>query len=212
LLTVPLYSPLAFNLIIGVLGPAIISERFSSDFAGYLNSGLATLTGIIFSLLIMRLVQSIWLEDAPKRLLKAGWKEIARGKYQTSTRWRTRMAHRIALLTVHTTNECAIDADATASALRDLKIGLSLAELAKLPPLVPAGAQMRLSSILEGASHHYRSMVKGEPNPPSAALLERIDRALHAGTGSTDAVVQRSTTLALVSVRRNIFPQAAPLQ
>lgn len=212
LLTTPRHSALAFNLIIGVLNPTIISERFVPDFASYLNNGLATLTGIYFALVMMKMTQSLWLGGASRRLLRAGRIDIARGTNKAMTQWRSRMGHRIALLATRAGNPAGIDARPTAEAWCDLRAGLSLAELAGLKSRLPAEAEREVDSILGEAAQHYCHLSTAQEASAPAALLAHIDRAIQAGTHGLDATVQRAVTLALVSVRRNIFPLAAPMQ
>jgi uncharacterized membrane protein YccC len=141
LLTMPRHSALAFNLIIGVLNPSIIAERFVPDFPAYLNNGLASLTGIYFALIMMKMMQSLWLEGAIRRLLRSSRIDIACGKNRAIMRWRSKMVHRIALLATRAGNIGGIDAGPTVEALRDLRTGLSLAELAELRSRLPAEAQ-----------------------------------------------------------------------
>lgn len=209
LLTAPRYSPLAFNLIIGVLSPSIIADHFEPDFAAYINNGLATLTGVYFALIMMRLLQPLWLQGAVQRLLRAGWIDIARGRHLPSPRWRSRMGHRLALLTMRATNSGALSSQPTADALRDLRAGLSLAELAGLQSNLPEADRIETSSILAEAAHYYRNLVRGSDHSPPAVLLEHIDHVMQSELGGVPAGIRRAAILALVSLRRNLFPAAA---
>jgi uncharacterized membrane protein YccC len=206
LLTTPRYSALAFNLIIGVLSPSIIAERFEPDFAAYLNNGLATLTGIYFALTMMRLLQPLWLEGAAQRMLQAGWTDIASGRHRDVMRWRSRMGHRLALLTMRAAKVGATDSRPTVDALRDLRTGLSLAELAKLRPTLSEKSRCMASSIHEDVADHYRRLTESSDNAPPIKLRDEIDQAMDTGMEGTTAGVARAATLALVSLRRNIFP------
>lgn len=211
LLTVPRYSPLAFNLIIGVLSPIIVADHFEPNFLGYLNSGLATLTGVYYAWVMMALMQNLWLEGASARLLKAGWIDIARGRNQAITQWRSRMVHRVALLSMRQAAiPGAIGARTAGDALRDLRTGLSLAALAELRPHLPAKAGKEASLVLDGAKHYYHHLAAMQDSAPPATLLKHIDDAMQSGMESADRAVRRAATLALMSVRRNIFPLAAP--
>jgi uncharacterized membrane protein YccC len=210
-LTVPRYSPLAFNLIIGVFSPSIVAQRFEPGFAEYVNNTLATLSGIYFALIMMKVLQPLWLEGASRRLLRAGWVDIARGRNKAIMQWRSRMGHRIALLTMRAANLGVAGAQA-ADPLRDLGAGIALAQLSMLRPSLPAKGRLEASSILECATHHYRHLAGKPEKPPAAPLLEQIDSAIQAGIGGADTATQRAVTLALVSLRRNIFPAAAPMQ
>jgi uncharacterized membrane protein YccC len=210
-MTIPRYSPLAFNLILGVLNPAIIADRFEPDFAAYLNSSLATLAGIYFALIMMRLTQSLWLEGAARRVLRAGWLDIARGRHEVMTQWRGRMGHRLALLAMRTARIGADEARVAPDAMRDLRTGLSLAELAAIRASLPQEAQAEAVAIIDGAARYYRDLARGLDEPPPAMLLDHIDRALQTGLESSDPVGQRAAVISLVSVRRNLFPSAAPM-
>jgi uncharacterized membrane protein YccC len=207
-MAIPRYSPLAFNLILGVLNPAIIADRFEPDFASYLNSSLATLAGIYFALIMMRLTQSLWLEGAARRVLRAGWLDIARGRHAAMTQWRGRMGHRLALLAMRAAKTGADEARVAPDAMRDLRTGLSLAELAGIRASLPQETQAEAGAIIDAAARYYRGLARGLDEPPPATLLDHIDRALQTGLESSDPVGQRAAVVSLVSVRRNLFPSA----
>lgn len=132
--TVPRYAPLSFNFIIGTLSPNIISERFEPAFADYLNGGLSTLTGIYLALVAMNLTQSLWTSGAVARTLKAGQHDIALGRFGagSAAAWRSRMLHRIALITPRLARDESDGTGTTRDVLRDMMAGLSLAQLAGL--------------------------------------------------------------------------------
>lgn len=212
LLTAPRYSALAFNLIIGVLSPSIIADHFELDFAAYMNNGVATLTGIYFALTMMRLLQPLWLEGAAQRLLRGGWIDIARGKYNDALRWRSRMGHRVALLTMQSVNVSVSNGGPALDALRDLRTGLSLAELARLQSTLPERASVAVTSILYDVACYYRHLARGSGIPPPATLMDNIDLAMRTEIGGPGDGVARSAIIALVSLRRNLFPAGASVQ
>lgn len=210
LMTVPRYSPLAFNLIIGLFNPTIIADRFQPDFADYLNNSLATLTGIYFALIMMRMMQSFWLEGAAERLLKAGWSDIARGRHEAVMQWRSRMGHRVALLAARSTNANAADEREAPDALRDLRAGIALAELAGLRSNLSHLGKAKADMILNGAELYYRDLLKQPVGKPSAALLKDIDQGMQTGLETSDTDALRRVMIVLASLRRALFPATAP--
>jgi uncharacterized membrane protein YccC len=207
LLTRAPHSALAFNLIIGLLGPSIIAEQFSPDFSGYLNSGLATLVGIQFTLVMMRFTQALWLDRQPVRILRAARIDISRGGNLPSVNWRTKMGHRIALLSKQSGKAHVMH---TTQLWRDLKAGLSLAELAGLACQLPGEARTHITAIQSAATAHYRLLA--EDRVPPDDLLREIDHAILTGNFSHHDSARRAFSLSLVGLRRCAFPAAAPLK
>lgn len=211
LLTVPRYSPLAFNFIIGVLGANIITDRFEPDFAGYLNSGLATLTGIYFALVMMNLTQFLWVDGAVWRTLKAGRLDIAHERYGTAsaaTAWRSRMMHRIALMTPRLARIEAETDRSTLDALRDMMTGLSLSQLAALRSRLAPEIASEANTILHSVASYFGQVARQHALAPPMSLLTAIDHSLDTVSRTPSPAVRRDATLALLSIRRNMFPAA----
>lgn len=212
LLTVPRYSPMAFNLIIGILSPSVIATRFVPDFAAYLNGGIASLTGIYFALVMANLTQFMWVDGMVQRTLRAGWRDIARQKYGAEAAeigaWRSRMAHRVALLTPRMARDGSPQKP-TYDALRDMMTGLSMAQLNLLRPALSDAQSAQLASIINEVGEHYRLLGLRERADLRPALLGRIQNAMRVLAGADSVELRRNGTLALVSLRRNLFPQEA---
>ncbi|MFX4086850.1 MULTISPECIES: FUSC family protein [Sphingobium] len=205
-MTVPRYAPLGFNLILGVLSPAIISIRFVPDFAAYLNGAIASLTGIYFALLMMTMMQTLWLGGAIDRLLQAGWDDIGRARYESRAHWRSRMEHRLALLATHTAQIGAVAPHRTADAFRDLMTGLALGELAGLRDRLVGQGIRGTQDIINQTADYYRSLDrKGALDPPTS-LRDRIDEQLRLLMPSSDRRGERQAIVALAGLRRNLFP------
>ena len=65
-----------------------------------------------------------------------------------------------------------------------------------------------LGEVLRGVSRHYRALDPDAPAPADPALLNDIDAAIDDLAASPRAVIRREAVLALVSLRRNLFPLA----
>ncbi|EPB9494632.1 TPA: FUSC family protein [Pseudomonas aeruginosa] len=203
LLTLPRYSALAFNLIVGLSSPYIISNQFTGNLMGYLNNGLATLTGIAYALIIMTAVQPIWLKNAADRLMRAVYVDIAQRKYMDQIRWRSNMMHRIALLV---SNAVRSDEELGQSfdGLREYRTGCLLAELNRSQNDSAVPLKNDIARILDETAQHYARLASGDYRPPAITVREHIDNALALSLeqSSPSALLVRS----LSDLRRHLFP------
>jgi len=206
--TVPRYAPLTFNLIVGTLSANVIAERFEPDFVDYLNGGLSTLTGIYYALVVMNLTQSLWTGGAVRRTLKAGRLDIAHGRFGDGggLAWRSRMMHRIALLTPRLAR-AEPDADrAITDTLWDMMTGLSAARLAGLRAQLAPDLAGEADDILDSIRKYFGRLARLPSLTPPETLLAKIDHGLDLVSRASSPSVRRDGALALLSLRRNMFP------
>jgi uncharacterized membrane protein YccC len=215
-----MYSPrwmgLALPTLLGLGSPLLLSARYVSDFAGFLNGGIAQLVGVAFAIVMARLLQSAGVEAAIRRTVRAGWQDIA----QRSTRmtpvdlrgWTSRMLDRIALLAprLAISGAAANGAAPIYDALRDMRTGFAIGELRQLRLDLPAAEAEPLRAVLTEVGAYYRTLDPAAPAPAGRGLRDGIDAALGSFRQAPDLAVRRAATLALVSLRRNLFPDADP--
>jgi uncharacterized membrane protein YccC len=94
-------------------------------------------------------------------------------------------------------------------ALRDLRTGVAIGELRELRLQLPADEAAPVSQVLGGVSRHYRELDHEEPSPADPELLHDIDEAIAGLSAHPAPGIRREALLALVSLRRNLFPEAA---
>jgi hypothetical protein len=155
-----------------------------------------------------------------RRLLKAGWSELARlgaGEKITLTEFSARMVDRIGLLSPR----LALAAQSTSGprdlqdlqatdALRDLRIGLNMTLLQQVRRQLGRG-DAALSPVMTQLSQHF-SRLPAIDSQGETRLLGAIDNALRAICEGTQDAAQREALAALTGIRRDLFPQAAPYQ
>jgi hypothetical protein len=73
---------------------------------------------------------------------------------------------------------------------------------------LPPDQAASLGDVLDGVGSYYRTLDPAAPAPADGALLHDIDAAIGDLAAHPDAAVQRESVLGLVSLRRNLFPQA----
>lgn len=213
LMASPRYGGIALPAMMGMGSPALLSASYVNEFAGFANGTLAQLVGIWFAIIMAGLLQSSGAQGAIRRTVRAGWQDIAaRANVMAAPdvrAWINRMLDRIALLAPRL---AAIGQDNGAplyDALRDLRTGVAIGELRQLRLDLPAGEGVPLTGVLAGVGDYYRRLDPDSPQPAELDLLHDIDGAIDALSTNAVPAVRRDATLGLVSLRRNLFPDAA---
>lgn len=208
----PRYGGIALPAMMGLGSPALISAAYDSDFASFINGSLAQLIGIWFAIVMAGLLQAAGAEGAIRRTVRAGWADIAARANLMSPPdvrgWINRMLDRIALLAPRLT---ALGQDSGAplyDALRDMRTGVAIGELRQLRIDLPAEEGRPLTGVLAGVGDYYRGLDPDAPQPAGPDLLHAIDGAMAELSANPAPAVRREAVLGLVSLRRNLFPDA----
>lgn len=187
-----------------------LNDRFGENFASFANTGLSTLIGTFFATVTVRLFQTVGADSSARRLIRAGWAELAarsdlRGRPDAHG-WISRMLDRIGLLAPRLAAQGQDPGKPLLDALSDLRVGVAVGELRTMRNAGTAEDDAVITPVLRGVGRHYRALRPKTPQPPEDELLADIDRAL----GRMADGAERSGVLALVSLRRNLFADAAP--
>lgn len=188
------------------------------DFTTFVNGVVASLVGLVIAALTIALVRTVRADVSVRRILRAGWAElaaIASAPRNADRRvFSARMIDRLGLLVPRLAAVEEGHEIASTDALADLRTGLSLIALENHRDLLTPAADRAIGQVLDGVAGHFRTRVRrGRPTPPPELLLQRVDAALEAlldpapllGTASG-----RPALVALAGVRRGIFPDAPP--
>ncbi|HKT75166.1 MAG TPA: FUSC family protein [Sphingobium sp.] len=212
MLASPQWSGIATPTLLGLGSPALLSDRYVNEFAAFVNGNLAQLVGIWFAIIMAGLLQSAGVEGAIRRTIRATWNDLATRSTMMTTPdvrgWVNRMLDRIALLAPRLSVARQEGGDLLFHALRDLRTGVAIGELRQLRLTLPSGQDAPLARVLEDVARHYRRLDPDSPAPAEPALLGDIDRAIGALAANDSAAVRREGMLALVSLRRNLFPDS----
>lgn len=210
LIASPRWAGIALPTLLGLGNPALLSDRYVSAFASYVNGAVAQIVGIWFAIIMVGLLQSAGVESAIRRTVRAGWNDIANRATLMSPPdvrgWINRMLDRIGLLATRLAAARNHDGRPLDDALRDLRTGVSVGELRRLRLDLPPGEGAPLGNVLGGISRYYRQLDPDAPAPADPALLHDIDMALGDLSAHGGARVRREAVLALVSLRRALFP------
>jgi len=197
--------------LLGGLNTVGLNDRFGGGFDQFMNGAIAQLIGTLFAVVTVGLFQTIGAQTSARRLLRAGWRELATradsaGRPDTAG-WIARMLDRIGLLAPRLALQGEDPGKPLLDALTDLRVGVAVGELRQLRIDGPVDEAAMITPVLRGVGTHYRALRPNQPAPPEPDLLAGIDRAL-AGFASSMPERHRTSVLALTSLRRNLFPSA----
>ena len=222
LLGVLLARPSAFGrakpFLFGICGTLAMIDTHNADMVTFTNSMLSQVFGLTMAAVTTRVVRSVGAAWTARRLLKAGWNELARlgeGEKITLPAFSARMVDRVGQLAPRLAQAAGAkggthpDLQAT-DALRDLRIGLNMTLLQDVRAQLGRG-EAALSPLMTQLSRHFSRLPLLDKDG-EASLLATLDNALRAICAGTRDASQREALAALTGMRRDLFPKAAPYQ
>jgi len=191
-----------------------LQSRYSADFAGYVNGGIAAVVGLSATTIMIRIVRSVSAEWTAARLLRRNRADIARvalkGDPASLEEFASLMVDRLSLVVPRVAVSAAEADHAAAAALADMRVGLSVldlqTEVARHGGIAGLGDSARhaVGGMLAALAAHFQ-----KPRAGGAALRAAIDRAITAVTHDPGAATP-SLLLQLSGIRRGLFPDAPP--
>ncbi|WP_454797224.1 FUSC family protein [Novosphingobium lindaniclasticum] len=210
----PRWGGIALPMLLGLGSPVLVSDQYVGGFAGFVNGALAQLVGIIYAIVVIRLLNSTGSHAAIRSTVRAGWADIAERANLMSPpdvrAWINRMLDRIALLAPRLAMAGRSPGQPLYDALRDLRTGVAIGELRELRLALPPTRRGPLTEVLQKVGEYYRGLDPDRPAPADPILLEDIDIAMTAVLNDQDPELSRAGALGLVSLRRNLFPASSP--
>jgi uncharacterized membrane protein YccC len=204
----------AMPFLFGLAATLALEDTSNADMVSFLNATFSQLAGIWIAALVTRVFRTVGAGFTARRLLKAGWSELARigsgGKAPSVTEFSTRMVDRIALLTPRLALAGAQQDLLAADALVDLRIGLNMAQLIEARNEL-GRSQAALAPLLEQLSQHFEARPK-VITANEQRLLAALDNALRSVCAAPASNSRRDAVAALAGIRRDLFPHAVAYQ
>ena len=199
------------GMLLGAIGSTnlALDNTYSGNFATYLNNTAALLLGITSALVVTRLIRSVGAAWSARRVIKAGWRDIAAAAGAKEPGdpavLSGRMLDRFGLLVPRLASIPAGTDIAAADVLQDLRVGLNVIGLQRCMSTLSPQAQAQCAAVLEGVAAHYRANPLA---PPPPGLLTAIDEATHAA--AFDTHVHKEALMMLSGLRSVLFAPAPP--
>ncbi|MEN3277385.1 MAG: hypothetical protein V7631_3175 [Massilia sp.] len=210
----PATYPKAIPFLFGVGGALALQDSSTDNLLSFTNNMLAQVLGLAAAAIVTGLLRSVGADWAARRLLKAGWRELARlgsGEVAASvSEFAARMVDRVALLTPRLALAGKQQDLAAADALVDLRIGLNMARLLAARDQL-GRSQAALWPLMEHLAQHFEARPDVDP-AEDARLLASLDNALRSVAAAPPSKARTDALVALAGLRRDLFPDAPPYQ
>ncbi len=204
------------GLAFALISQSLISLQptMRADFNAFITLSIASVLGTMIALVVTGLIRVVSAEWSSWRLLRAGWRELAGladgSRPQTPAAWASRMLDRTGLLLPRLARAAGDERVRLADALRDLRVGVAVAELREVASTAEGGVPATIETALRSLARHVRSQARRGHAAPGAALPAALDRVI-AQLFALAPGAQRTRGLAAAAgLRRNLFPDAPP--
>ena len=200
----------AMPFLFGICGTLAMIDTHSADMVTFLNVTMAQVIGVGAAAAFTAMMRRVGADWTARRLLKAGWRELAglgNGEKTSLATFNARMVDRIGLLTPRLAQ--AGQSPAT-DAFNDLRVGLNMTVLQNTRAQLGRG-EAALAPVMAQLAQRY-SLLPEQDATREAALLDALDNALRAICAGARDAAQTTALTSLTSVRRDLFPGARPWQ
>ncbi|WP_310206379.1 FUSC family protein [Ancylobacter sp. 3268] len=207
----PQFTMLGMLMAVNTASFVAMQNRYGVDFATFANEGLAAMAGLTFALVWTIATRPFGAEIAARRLVQAGWNDLAEtasGRHPGDhERLAGRMLDRLGQLVprIATIDDREL---ARVDGFAEVRVGFNIVELHKTRRGMAADDRAAIDAVLAGVAALYRARVARRTLvAPSEALRAALDGALRLAARHPAAEARR-TLDALVGLRRVFFPDA----
>ena len=208
----PAFGPLALLTAVIFTALTALSNSPSANFESSVNGAIASIVGISFAFLSLRITRPLGAELVVRRLVASNYRDLARvaaGDPRIDRDWfESRSVDRLAGLIQRLGDTGWRENGRVVRSLAELRVGLSLFRLRDAEPGLPADLRPGLSALREALHRHFRARVR-KPDIACDAVVEPLDAAI---ARTAAAEVRPATTealLALAGIRQGMLPGAS---
>ena len=214
LMAIPRYTVLGLALAVGLSLNLALQTSYNAEMASFLNTATAVVIGALTGIAVTKLMRTIGAETGARRLLRAGWRDLAaladRSFRPTRAEWASRMLDRVGLLMPRLSHAGRDPELETADALRDLRTGVNVIELQDIVRSLNERARDEMTRVFAGVAAHFRALARGRRQLPAPALLGYLDRSIGDILAMNSPSARHKGLAAAVGLRRNLYPDAPP--
>jgi uncharacterized membrane protein YccC len=212
LMAIPRFTLIGLPLGVGLSFNLALQSSYAADMASFLNSATAVVIGALTGLAVTKLMRVVGAEAGARRLLRAGWRDLAaladRTFQPTRAEWASRMLDRVGLLMPRLSRAGRDPELETADALRDLRTGVNVIGLQEIVQSLNERARDNMTRVFAGVAAHFRSLARGRRQLPAPALLGYLDRLIGDILAMSLPSARQKGVAAAVGLRRNLYPDA----
>nr|WP_281418598.1 FUSC family protein [Ancylobacter oerskovii] len=207
----PQFNMLGVLMAVNTASFVAMQNRYNVDFATFANEGLAAVVGLTFAFAWTIATRPFGAEMAARRLVLAGWKDLAETASGHHRDDHERLAGRMLDRLGQLVPRIAVVDDrelAKVDGFAEVRVGFNIVELQKTRREFAEGERAAVDAVLAGVAGLYRErMARRGFVAPSDELCATLDNALRL-IACQEGGVARRTIDALVGLRRALFPDA----
>jgi uncharacterized membrane protein YccC len=190
-----------------------LQSRPVFDLASFLNTNIATVLGTVMAIGIAAVVRSVGAEWSARRLLRAGWVDVAGAARRSQGADLQVLLHKMMdRLSLLVPRLGAIPQDSPtlrADLLKDTRVGMNVIRLQQLKGLLRGDAREAVDAVLDAIGRHYHEKQRHTEIEPGPELFAALDKSMDIVCSPKNAPSSTAPRLVLVSLRHTLFPNAA---
>ena len=210
--TVPKHMVKALGMMAGFTAGLALQPRFQADLPSLLNLYLAVAIGPFLAAVGMSLVRIIPTERAARRLVRAGWRELAglaRGRVDRGRAvWTSRMVDRVGLLIPRLLLLRQDQANEVSELLRETRFAQAIVEMRQVRDRADPAGQLQIDAALEALAAHFSRGEKDAAQAAPTSVLTHLDAGIGAALHLHRPGDRQAAVSAMLSLRRGLFPTA----
>ncbi len=184
-----------------------LQSRFTADFAGFFNAGLALVGGMWLGAAITALARVVQPQWVARRLMRATWSAIAQAAEQRGRGNRAVFAS----LLLDRAGQLAprlASGDAWPEMMAAIRIGLNVVDLRRARHDLPPVFLSSLDAVLDGIAATFLARATDRPACAEGLPLAMLDRVLVEATWLPPGTARDDMLRGLVGIRLGLFPDA----
>ena len=193
-----------------------LEGSYGADFPSWANSTTAALFGVATASMVTALVVPSGAAWTLRRRIRSAWADVADVASATNPPERLqlvgRFLDRMGLLAPQVAVGGAEEQAQAVAGMIGLRVGISLVDLSARLGSMPPALGLAVAAVERRTAAFFADRAKrGAITVPPETLLRAVDAAMDAAADASDGI-RRDAVIALVAIRRTLFPDAPPYQ
>jgi uncharacterized membrane protein YccC len=211
----PQHALKALAVAVGFSAGLALQPTFIASFPAFMNAYVALVVGCAFGLVGLSLARELPVQRVIRRILRAGWKDLA---VLTATPllpernvWASRMLDRVGLLLPRLARAPIDQEGELIDALNDLRLGVGIIALRRVHAEDHI-AEREIQHVLLLLGSYFRRRASGQRIALPASVLAALDAVIVAVLHMSAPADRHSGVVAAIGLRRSLFPGAPVYQ
>jgi uncharacterized membrane protein YccC len=207
----PQHALKARAVAVGFSSGLALQPTFISSFPAFMNAYVALAVGCAFGLVGLNLARRQPVQSVIRRILRAGWKDLAvlttTPRLPERDAWASRMLDRVGLLLPRLAR-APIEEGELMDALNDLRLGVGVIELRRLHADPDHIAEGEIKHVLVALGAYFRRRASGQRMALPDSVVASLDAVIAAILHMSTPADRYSGVVAAIGLRRSLCPGA----